>query len=261
MPATLSIKTAGAYGPGASAGAKIKVAGAYVDAVGLKVKAGGVYQGGASPGTVPENTAPPTIAGTLATGEELTVTPGTWTGNPTPALLHRWEADGIPLPGALGLTYTLTVNEAGKDVVCVEIGVNSNGATSVDSNALSVPVVLGPELLLDPSFDQGTDEWNTTGWAVGGGVAEVQSPPSSGTEVYSISNAVVAGKRYQFSMVVSAINGANLRFNYGPGDVFNTVGTHTQLIDADTNGPGGIVCLNSGSMTATVTSMSVKEVV
>jgi hypothetical protein len=260
MPATLSIKQGNTYGPGASAGAKIKVAGAYVDAVGLKIKADGVYQGGASPGTAPENTAPPTIAGTLATGQTLTVTEGTWTGTPTPILLHRWEADGIPIPGARGLTHILTVNDAGKDVVCVEIGVNSNGSNTADSNALSIPVVLGPELLIDPSFDQGTDEWNTTGWAVGGGVAEVQSPPSPGTEVYSISNAVVAGKRYQFSMVVSAISGANLRFNYGPGDVFSTAGTHTQLIDADSNGPGGIVCLNSGSVTATVTSMSVKEV-
>jgi len=260
MPATLSVKKDGAYVVGASSGAKIKVAGAYVDAVGLKVKAGGVYQGGASPGTVPENTVPPVISGTLATGEELTVTPGTWTGTPTPTLLHRWEADGIPIPGARGLTYTLTVNEAGKDVVCIETGANSNGAVAVDSNALTIPVVLGPELLLDPSFDQGTAEWNTTGWILTLGQAEVQSPPSPGTEVYSISNAVVAGKRYQFSMVVSAINGANLRFNYGPGDVFNTVGTHTQLIDADTNGPGGIICQNSGSITATVTSMSVKEV-
>jgi hypothetical protein len=43
MPATLSIKTAGAYGPGASAGVKIKVAGTYVDAVGLKVKANREY--------------------------------------------------------------------------------------------------------------------------------------------------------------------------------------------------------------------------
>jgi hypothetical protein len=259
MSATLSIKQGGTYGPGVAVGATIKVAGTYVDAVGLKVKAGGVYQGGASPGTVPENTVPPVIAGTLATGEELTVTPGTWTGNPTPALLHRWEADGVPIPGARGLTYILTVNEAGKDVQCIEIGANSNGAVAVESNALSIPVVLGPELLLDPSFDAGDMEWNTTGWVLTPGQADVESPTTPGVEVYSISPAVVSGKRYQFEMVISAINGANLRFNYGPGDVFSTVGTHTQLIDVDSNGPGGIVCLNT-FVSATVTSMSVKEV-
>jgi len=259
MPATAFVKKSGAYEPATSAGALIKVNGAYVPATNLKMKANGVYQGGAAPGSVPSNLTPPTISGTLATGQTLTVTEGTWVGVPTPILMHRWEADGIPIPGARGLTYTLTVNEAGKDVVCIEIGANSNGSNTADSNALTIPVVLGPELLIDPSFDQGSDEWNTTGWVFATGQVEVQSPPNS-VEVYSISNAVVAGKRYQFSMVVSAINGANLRFNYGPGDVFSTVGTHTQLIDADSNGPGGIVCLNSLA-TATVTSMSVKEVI
>lgn len=256
MAGTLSVKTGGAYVAGPSADAKVKVGGAYVVATDVRIKVEGAY---ASGGVLPVNITPPVVTGTLATGEELTVTPGTWGGTPTPVLLHRWEADGIPIPGARGLTCTLTVNEAGKDVVCVEIAVNSSGAVTMDSDAVSIPVVLGPELLLDPSFDAGDMEWNTTGWVLTPGQADVESPPTPGVEVYSISNAVVAGKRYQFSMVVSAINGANLRFNYGPGDVFSTVGTHTQLIDVDSNGPAGIVALNT-FVTATVTSMSVKEV-
>lgn len=257
MPATLSVKKDGAYVVGASSGAKIKVAGAYVDATNVRIKANGAYS---NPGSLPANTTPPVIAGTLATGEELTVTPGTWTGNPTPALLHRWEADGVGIPGARGLTYTLTVNEAGKSVRCVEIGVNSNGAAAVDSNALTIPVVLGPERLLDPSFDAGDGEWNTTGWVFGSGQVELKSPPSPGVEVYTIeTTAVRAGRRYQFSMVVSAINGAQLRFNHGDGTIFTTTGTHTQLVDVAADGAAGIICQNI-AVTATVTSMSVKEV-
>jgi len=53
MPATLSVKKAGAYGPGASAGAKVKVAGAYVAATNLRIKSNGAYS---SPGAPP---APP----------------------------------------------------------------------------------------------------------------------------------------------------------------------------------------------------------
>jgi hypothetical protein len=259
MPGTLSVKKAGAYEPAATAGAKIKVAGAYVDATNLKMKAGGVYQGGVSPGVRPVNTVPPSIAGTLATGSTLTVTQGTWTGTPTPVLLHRWEADGIPIPGGRGLTLTLTVNEAGKQIVCVEIGANSTGTASVNSNALTVPVVLGPEKLLDPSFDAGAGEWDTNAWTFPAGATQLQSVGISNALVESIANAVTAGKRYQFSMVISAIAGAQLRFNHGDGTVFTTTGTKTQLVDVATTGRAGIIC-NNVFVTATVTSMSVKEV-
>ena len=259
MPAVLSIKKSGAYVVGSASGAKIKVAGAYVDATGLKMKANGVYQGGAAPGVPPANTVPPSIAGTLATGGVLTVTDGTWTGTPAPLLLHQWEADGIPIPGGRGQTLTLTVNEAGKQIVCVEVGVNSTGSHSVDSNALSVPVVLGPEKLLDPSFDAGAGEWDVNGWTLPAGAAQLESVGLANTYVESISNAVTAGKRYQFSMVVSAIAGAQLHFNHGDGTVFTTTGTKTQLVDVATTGRAGIICNNTFA-TATVTSMSVKEV-
>jgi len=257
MPATLFVKKEGAYVAGASSSAKIKVAGAYVDATNLRVKANGVYS---NPGSLPVNTVPPSIAGTLATGGVLTVTPGTWTGNPTPGILHRWEANGVPIPGARGLTYTLTVNEAGKSVKCVEIAVNSNGSDTADSNSLSVPVNLGPELLIDPSFVAGLGEWNTDFWNFSGGNAILPSTGVSASHVTTISNTVVAGKRYQFSMVISAISGAALSFNYGDGEQFITTGTKTKLVDAASTGPAGI--LGTGTfVTATVASMSVKEVI
>jgi len=256
MAATLSVKKNGAYVAAGSAGAKIKVGGTYVAATGLKMKAGGVYQGS---GSLPVNTVPPSIAGTLATGGVLTVTDGTWTGTPAPLLLHQWEADGIPIPGGRGQTLTLTVNEAGKVIKCVEVAVNSTGSVQAVSNPLTVPVVLGPEKLLDPSFDAGGGEWDTNAWTFPAGAAQLSSIGISNAYVESIANAVTAGKRYQFQMVISAIGGANLRFNHGDGEVFTTTGTKTQLVDVAANGRAGIICNNTFA-TATVTSMSVKEV-
>jgi len=257
MPATISIKRNGAYGPQSATLDRVKVEGVYVDATNLRMKVNGVYE--AKPGgTPPVNLTLPVIAGALTTGSVLTCTPGTWSGSPTPALIHQWFADGSAIVGARGLTYTLTVQEAGKSVVCREIGANGLDAVAVISNALVMPIVLGPERLIDPDFSQGTDEWNTTGWTFGGSGAVL---PSFGiaAEVYSISNAVVAGKRYQFQMVVSANSGAQLRFNYGAGTHYLTTGTHTELLNAPENGQAGIKCDNT-FVTATVASMSVKEV-
>jgi hypothetical protein len=48
----------------------------------------------------PLNSALPAITGNATVGSTLTVTPGTWTGTPTPALTYQWLSAGVPV--ALG---------------------------------------------------------------------------------------------------------------------------------------------------------------
>src|SRR5205085_7908074 len=45
----------------------------------------------AATGTAPKDTSPPTISGTPQEGSTLTVSPGSWSGNPAPSLSYQWE--------------------------------------------------------------------------------------------------------------------------------------------------------------------------
>src|SRR5690606_3762988 len=70
---------------------------------------------------VPEHLVAPAITGVPEVGQTLTVTPGTWSGEPSPTLSYQWFRDdkggGLPepilIPGATGLTYELTEEDEG----------------------------------------------------------------------------------------------------------------------------------------------------
>lgn len=93
--------------------------------------------------TLPENTAPPSIAGTdLEPGNTLTVTPGTWTGNPAPALTYQWKRAGVAISGATALTYIIQDADRTKAITCVETGTNTQGGVEATSNSITIPVGL-----------------------------------------------------------------------------------------------------------------------
>jgi hypothetical protein len=82
------------------------------------------YSGGAAPGV----TAAPSIDNlSPSVGDTLTATPGTYTGSPT--ITRRWTADGVPISGATGTTYTVTSGDAGKVIGYYE-DATANGYTT-----------------------------------------------------------------------------------------------------------------------------------
>ena len=89
--------------------------------------------------SAPVNTTPPTIAGNAAVGSVLTVTPGVWTGNPTPRLTYEWMVGNAPISGAYSPTYTVQAGAAGNDIKIREIATNSAGVHSVFSNVIAIP--------------------------------------------------------------------------------------------------------------------------
>ena len=137
MPATLSIKRNAAYGPQSATLDRVKVGGTYVPATNLRMKVNGVYDAGA--GVLPFNITPPVIAGDNFPGSILTCTPGTWGGTPTPLVTHQWQADGIDILGATGLTYVTQFEDGGKAITCLERGTNVVGSIGQPSNAIQMP--------------------------------------------------------------------------------------------------------------------------
>jgi large repetitive protein len=88
-------------------------------------------------GDEPVSTAPPTLEGTPAVGETLTVVPGTW--SEAPSLRYQWFRDGAPISGADDPTYRLVAADAGRSVHVVETATLS-GRTP--GTAASDPVVV-----------------------------------------------------------------------------------------------------------------------
>jgi len=98
---------------------------------------------GANGGDAPEapaNTTPPAITGTAQVGEDLTVTPGTWTGVAAPDLTYQWEADGTAIDGATGTTYTPVAGDVGAVITVTETARNWKGSASETSAATSAVI-------------------------------------------------------------------------------------------------------------------------
>lgn len=104
---------------------------------------GAKYAGNAAIVVVPAPVAPsvttaPVIAGNTAVGSVLTCTPGTYAGSPTPTVTRKWQAAGVDIPGATGLTYTTQAADVGDAITCVETATNSAGSINGTSNAITV---------------------------------------------------------------------------------------------------------------------------
>lgn len=92
----------------------------------------------------PENTTPPSITGTAQVGEVLTVTPGEWTGIASPSLSYQWEADGDPITGATGTTYTPVEGDVGAEITVTETAMNWKGSVS-ETSAATAAVIAAEE--------------------------------------------------------------------------------------------------------------------
>jgi uncharacterized repeat protein (TIGR01451 family) len=97
----------------------------------------------------PANTTLTTIGGTTTVGQVLTATPGTWSGNPAPALSYQWQrcdasgANCTNVGGATAITYTLVSADTASTMRVVETGTNASG-TSGATSAQTAAVNLAP---------------------------------------------------------------------------------------------------------------------
>ncbi len=97
-----------------------------------------VYDG--LPHAIPANTVAPAITGTAQVGQTLTVSNGTWTGNPTPTFTRQWKANGTNISGATATTYVPVVGDIGKTITCTVTGTNMVGSAQATSAATAAVI-------------------------------------------------------------------------------------------------------------------------
>ncbi len=106
----------------------------------------------------PEDITPPSIEGTLAQGETLTVVKGTWTETPY-SFGYQWkrcrEGKCEPIHAAVHPTYTLTAADVGATIEVSEKAKNlKGGITSV--SAQTATVIGSPPVVITPPAISGT---------------------------------------------------------------------------------------------------------
>jgi hypothetical protein len=102
----------------------------------------------------PANTSPPTITGNATEGQELTATPGSWTGYPEPSLEYQWQRCDLSgsncnaISGAKTSTYTLEAPDLSSTIAVVVTASNSAGSAQAGSAASAA--VTGPPANTSP---------------------------------------------------------------------------------------------------------------
>jgi hypothetical protein len=104
---------------------------------------------------IPRNTAVPTVSGTPKVGEELSASPGSWTGSPT-SYAYQWQrcdADAVTCfdaPGATGQTYGVRSVDVGFRLRVEVTAKNARGSTM----AVSAPTDVAQPVVVQHSTNQ-----------------------------------------------------------------------------------------------------------
>jgi hypothetical protein len=86
----------------------------------------------------PVNLTAPAVAGSTPSGSTLTVTPGTYSGSPSPTLSYVWKSDGTTIPGETATTYVTEVEDVTHVITVAETATNASGSASATSNGITV---------------------------------------------------------------------------------------------------------------------------
>ena len=91
----------------------------------------------------PANAVAPVISGTAQSGQVLSATQGTWTGDWPLTFTYQWSRDGVDLGGATSSTYTVVSGDVGHLLTCRVTATNSLGsASSTSAGASGLPANL-----------------------------------------------------------------------------------------------------------------------
>lgn len=82
----------------------------------------------------PENVVAPSISGTAQVGQQLTCSPGTWTGTAPITFSYQWRRNGTAISGATASTYTLVAADEGATIRCSVTATNVVGSATAESN-------------------------------------------------------------------------------------------------------------------------------
>jgi hypothetical protein len=95
--------------------------------------------GGASIPPPPQNTAQPVISGTVAVGNSLTVSPGSWSWNDGGTISYQWRCNGGAIGGQTAPTLALLQGLDGCTITAIVTACTFRGCTAVSSTSVSLP--------------------------------------------------------------------------------------------------------------------------
>lgn len=138
-----------------------------LDRQGGLIKALGAFTLSAAIEGGPTRSANPVITGTPTSGSVLTVTPGSYNGNPAPTVTRQLYLypSLTPISGATGLTYRIPAAYEGMQILCIEIADNGLGTATGTSNIITVlaPTLDGvPALSVTSDIDDNTPDGEGT---------------------------------------------------------------------------------------------------
>lgn len=181
---------------------------------------------------------PPSISGTVAHGNVLTVTPGTWTGSPS--ITGQWYAGASAITGETGSTYTVDRADVsiGPDITYVEDP--GGGGTPEPSNALSYYPTqdyrgvwdLAEDVTLVGSDIDSIGDQGSVGTMAAAASGNRPAHSASDSDFSSEPTAAFDGGT-EYLRVVAASMGGSLAY-YAPGAcarIITGVGNNDRLID------------------------------
>ena len=93
---------------------------------------------GDAPAVAPVCTVAPVMSGSPVVGQTLSITTGTWTGNPAPTFTYKWYVDSVEVSGETTSSYVIQAGDETFMVYGEVTGTNSAGFDAV------APAPVGP---------------------------------------------------------------------------------------------------------------------
>jgi Bacterial Ig-like domain (group 3)/Putative Ig domain len=150
----------------------------------------------------------PVVSGTARAGTVLSCSQGSFLNTPT-SFAYQWNADGTPIQGATGSTYTVQSIDEGVSLTCTVIGSNGGGSSQpVTSDGVPVPV----PVVKDCPAATGT----VTGTTLG--LVKLGETRAAARKKYTKSSD--RGKKYQDFFCLTPIG---VRVGYGSSALLKTV--------------------------------------
>lgn len=172
----------------------------------------------------PVNTAIPAISGTAQSGNVLTASTGTWTGDVPISFTYQWKRDGVDREGETSSTYTVVAGDISHTLTVTVTATNDVGsasATSSGASGIPVNLVTKSELLGSWTQNAVSTVANVAANPVNGAVTVDRVVQTAQTSSHSIAcpvaisfaNATV----YTFSFYVDYTNWQFVQLLFGAG--------------------------------------------